>query len=152
MQYHMYTLSIFGSEDELEKLNVFLRSNRIFHVEKQFFVAGQDAYWSFCIEYEGKILTQTQGKIDYKELLSENDFAIYSKLREMRKTCAKEQNIPLYMIFTNEQLVEMIHKKTATVSDLEKINGVGKSKIDTYGGKFAAFLGTIFKTDHETEQ
>jgi len=150
VQCTVYTVPVFDSEHELKKLNEFLRSNKIYHVEKQFFVAGQNAYWSFCVEYEGKQKPQAQGRIDYKEKLSEVDFAIFSKLRDLRTTCAKEHNIPLYGVFTNEQLVQMIYKKTTTIADLKQIPGIGKSKIDAYGNVFSSFLGTLFKTEHET--
>lgn len=152
MQCTVYTVPAFDSEHELEKLNMFLRSNRIYHVEKQFFVSGQTAYWTFCVEYEGKLQVQSQGRIDYKEKLSEADFAIYSKLRDLRATCAKENNIPLYAVFTNEQLVEMIHRKTTSIAKLKQIPGIGKSKIDAYGEVFATFLGTLFKEEHEANQ
>jgi superfamily II DNA helicase RecQ len=152
MQCTVYTVPAFDSETELERLNVFLRGNKIYHIGKQFFVSGETAYWSFCVEYEGRLQPQSQGKIDYKERLSEADFAIFSKLRDVRTSCAKEHNIPLYSVFTNEQLVEMISRKISDISGLKQIPGVGKNKIDTYGDVFATFLATVFKPEHETNQ
>lgn len=152
MQCIVYTIPVFDSEHELEKLNLFLRGNRIYQVEKQFFVSGQTAYWTFCVEYEGRVQSQNQGRIDYKEKLSEADFAIFSKLRDLRASCGKEHNIPLYSVFTNEQLVEMISRKICNISDMKQIPGVGKSKIDAYGDIFATFLATVFKPDRETNQ
>ena len=152
MQCSVYTVPVFDSFHELEKLNAFLRSNRVYHVEKQFFVSGQTAYWSFCVEYEVKLQGQKQGRIDYREKLSEVDFAIFSKLRDLRASCAKEHNTPLYTVFTNEQLVEMIHRKTTSIAKLKQIPTVGKSRVDAYGEVFATFLGTIFKEEHEANQ
>lgn len=149
MQCAVYTVPVFDPGAELEKLNAFLRSNRVYHVEKQFFVSGQGAYWSFCIEHEGVSQPKTQGKIDYREKLSEADFAIFSKLRDLRASCAKEHNIPLYSVFTNEQLVEMIHRKTGSLSKLKQIPGVGKSRVDAYGQEFVTFLAQVFKEEDE---
>jgi len=148
----VYTVPVFDPGAELEKLNAFLRGNRVYHVEKRFFVSGQGAYWSFCIEHEGVSQPKTQGKIDYREKLSEADFAIFSKLRDLRASCAKEHNIPLYSVFTNEQVVEMIHRKTGSVSKLKQIPWVGKSRVDAYGDVFAAFLGTLLKEEDEVDR
>lgn len=152
MQCVVYTVPVFDSRAELEKLNAFLRSNRVYHVEKQFFVSGQGAYWSFCIEYESLSQSKTQGRIDYKEKLSEADFAIFSKLRDLRVSCAKEHNIPLYSVFTNEQLVEMIHRKAVSLSKLKQIPGIGKSRVDTYGQEFVTFLAQVFKEEDEANR
>lgn len=152
MQCSVYTVPVFDSFHELEKLNAFLRSNRVYHVEKQFFVSGQTAYWSFCVEYEVKLQGQKQGRIDYREKLSEADFAIFSKLRDLRTTCAKEQNIPLYTVFTNEQLVAMIHRKTTSIAKLKQIPGIGNSKLEAFGEVFTTFLSTIFKEEDEARQ
>ena len=45
-------------------------------------------------------------KVDYKEILSEEDFIFYSKLRELRKELTNNEALPVYTFFTNEQLVK----------------------------------------------
>jgi len=61
--------------------------------------------------------------------LSQEDFALFVKLRDWRKQAASLEAVPVYTIFTNEQLAAIAQKRTATLSDLKTINGVGESRV-----------------------
>ena len=50
------------------------------------------------------------GRIDYKEVLDEKTFALFSKLREKRKVLAEKDAVPVYSVFTNEQLAQMAQR------------------------------------------
>jgi len=76
--------------------------------------------------------------VDYKEILDPVEFALFVKLRELRKECAKKEEIPAYAIFTNEQLAQMAKARPATVTELAKVEGVGESRIEKYGKAFLA--------------
>ena len=74
----------------MEELNGFLRSHRVVAVEKQWCAEGADGYWNFCVEYlDGSVVSDKKNlpksRIDYKEVLSEEDFSMYVKLRDLRK-------------------------------------------------------------------
>ena len=43
-------------------------------------------------------------RVDYKEVLSPADFALFAKLRDWRKATAEQEGIPVYAVLTNEQL------------------------------------------------
>jgi superfamily II DNA helicase RecQ len=128
-------------------MNTFLRSHRIYHVEKQFLAVPNEERWSFCIEYDGQNQAKGQQKIDYKEVLSEKEFAVFSKLRDIRKHVAAEENIPLYAVFTNEHLAVMVKNRIATVQQMRDLNGVGESKITNYADRFTDFLQTVFSKE-----
>ena len=80
-------------------------------------------------------LTKTP-KIDYREVLSEKDFAKYVKLRDLRKKFAEKEGTPAFTIFTNEQLAELAKMDHPTLTKMETIPGIGKSRIEKYGKVF----------------
>ena len=67
-------------------------------------------------------------RVDYKEILSADDFAVFVRLREVRKELAGKEAIPVYAVCTNEQLAEMAKGRAATLADLKKIDGFGDAK------------------------
>jgi superfamily II DNA helicase RecQ len=152
VQYAVFTVTGVNQKKNLEELNAFLRSHRIYHVEKQFLPASQEACWSFCIEYDTQGTVKGKNTVDYKEVLSEKEFAVYSKLRDIRKESAAEHNVPLYAVFTNEQLAAMVKNRTATLQHMGKIEGVGESKVEHYGERFVTFLQAVFGGDDETSR
>lgn len=41
-------------------------------------------------------------RIDYKDVLSERDFALYAQLRNLRKFLSEQEGVPTYALFTND--------------------------------------------------
>ena len=48
---------------------------------------------------------------------------------------AKDEAVPVYMVFTNEQLAQMVRRRPSK-ADLDKIAGVGEARIQKYGDAF----------------
>jgi ATP-dependent DNA helicase RecQ len=48
--------------------------------------------------------------------------------------------VPVYTIFTNEQLAQMVQAKAQHRADLERIAGVGDARIEKYGPRFLEVL------------
>ena len=140
MQFKLFSIPATGDAAAEEELNRFLRSHRAVSVRKELVQGGQTAYWCFCIEYllgvapEGK--AGGRQRVDYKEILSADDFAIFVRLREVRKELAGKEAIPVYAVSTNEQLAEMAKSHAATLADLKKIDGFGDAKAEKYGETF----------------
>jgi len=78
--------------------------------------------------------------VDYKEVLNEVDFAVFARLRELRKTLAEKEAVPPYAVFTNEQLAAMVTQKSDSLTALGQIEGVGASRLEKYGPAFLEFL------------
>jgi superfamily II DNA helicase RecQ len=83
-------------------------------------------------------------KVDYKEELSPENFAVFAELREWRKTAAAREAVQLYAVFMNEQLAEMVEKKVMTKDALMEIEGVGKARVGKYGDEVLAVLRKAF--------
>ncbi|MGA2032877.1 MAG: HRDC domain-containing protein [Thermoguttaceae bacterium] len=140
MQFRLFSIPATGDAEAEEELNRFLRSHRAVSVQKELVQGGQTAYWCFCIEYLLGSVPEGKGsgrqRVDYKEILSAEDFAIFVRLREARKELAAREAIPVYAVSTNEQLAEMAKSRAATLADLKKIDGFGDAKTEKYGETF----------------
>ena len=119
-----------------EELNGFLRSHRIVAVRSELVRLGDTAFWAFSVEYlEGgaKAPDRVQPKVDYREVLKEPEFKVFSRLRDWRKGVAEKEGVPVYAVFTNEQLAEMARRSPRNRADLAKIEGVGDARLNKYG-------------------
>ncbi len=76
--------------------------------------------------------------------MNEKDFAVFVKLRNLRKDISDKEGIPAYALFTNEQLAIMVQKRITTFSSLNALQGVGKAKLDKYGNYFLDLLRREF--------
>jgi len=134
--------------DATAELNHFLRAHRIVNVDRQFVADGEKSCWFFCVEYfEGGQADsssptgqQQRARVDYRDVLSAPDFALYSKLRDKRKALAEAEAVPPYTIFTNEQLAEMVTSKADSLAALRKINGIGEARVTKYGADFLRIM------------
>ena len=144
MQIKIITIPALDSEAFSVEMNTFLRSHKIIDIEKQFFSGTNGAYWSFCIRYFDSSQNRVQGqhgttkrkKVDYKEVLDDATFAIFAKLRELRKTISQQEAIPAYAIFTDSELAEISKLENITLSNMKKVKGIGEKKIERYGKYF----------------
>ena len=53
-------------------------------------------------------------------MLKPEEFEVFSRLRDWRKGVAEKEGVPVYVVFTNEQLAEMVKKKVGTKAALER--------------------------------
>jgi superfamily II DNA helicase RecQ len=74
--------------------------------------------------------------VDYREVLNPVEYAFYDKLRGLRKQIAEKAGIPVYAVFTNEQLASMVKKSPKNAKDLLSISGVGDARVKQYGDEF----------------
>lgn len=68
---------------------------------------------------------------DYSKLLQHPD--LFDALRNLRKSLAFEEDVPVYQVFTQETLYELCEKLPVTVQQLKKIKGIGKIRLHKYG-------------------
>ena len=55
-----------------------------------------------------------RGRVDYKEVLSEDDFAVFADCARSASRLRPRKPIPVYAVCTNEQLAEMAKNRAAT--------------------------------------
>ena len=81
--------------------------------------------------------------MDYKAILPAQEFAVFSQLRALRKELAQTEAVPVYTLFTNEQLAQMVQRRCRSKSDLAQIDGIGDGKLDKYAERLLALLSTL---------
>lgn len=151
VKYASFSIPIYAGSDEESELNSFLSMHKIVKVMREFVPSGCESRWAFNIEYihgndEEK---RIKPKTDYRELLSETEFTLFSALRNLRKKIAEAEGVAVYMIFTNEQLYKMVKEKVASKSSMAGIDGIGKSRMEKYGD---IFLKEIEKANGEKSE
>jgi superfamily II DNA helicase RecQ len=127
MKLRFFTVRIEGDGSEADELNGFLSSHRILSVERHFVADGVNSAWAICVSYRaagGRRTAEKRGRLDYREVLPEIEFAIFAKLRSLRKMLAEKGGVPAYALFTNEQLAELVRRRVVSLSARSKMNGV----------------------------
>jgi superfamily II DNA helicase RecQ len=145
MQLKAFTVPIHDAGGALDELNSFLRAHRILSVDRHFVQDGGNSVWAICVSYLNDAnrplaAGAKRPKVDYREVLSEADFAVFARLRNLRKELAEQEGIPAYALFTNEQLAEMVQRRVGSLTAMKEIEGVGDSRIAKYGAQFLALL------------
>ena len=142
MQLAFFRIPVTGGV-EAEVVNRFIRSVRLLNVHKEFVAQGDASYWALAIEYlagDKPVVHGRSGRenmvttrIDYKTELAPEDFALFARLREWRKHSATTEAVPVYTIFTNEQLAEMAKRRCSSLAALGAIDGIGQGRLEKYG-------------------
>ena len=150
MKYRIFTIPVINPEAATSRLDQFLGATPIAQVEKHLVADGQNSFWTFCISYydnSDEAAAVRARKVDFREVLSEPDFAVFAKLRTLRKDLAEKEGVPAYAIFSNDQLAAMVTQKVTTAAALTALNGVGESRLQKYGAQFLAILRREFSSE-----
>ena len=125
------------------ELNRVLASSRVLEVEQRFFQNEKGGCWSFCVRYIAAAAGASsysplhgasgKEKVDYKQVLSEGEFAVFSKLREIRKQLAAQDAVPAYAVFTDEELAGIAKLPQLEEGKLISVKGIGDKKVQKYG-------------------
>lgn len=147
MRLYFATIPLFGDAEAEAALNRFLAAHRVLSIDRHLVTSGSTSVWAVCISYEqgdeGATPAGTSKKasrIDYREHLSEQDFALFAKLRLLRKMLAERDGVPVYALFTNEQLATMAERRLQTLEELQSLSGVGPARVEKYGAAFLKLL------------
>lgn len=76
------------------------------------------------------------------EALAPEEAALMETLRSVRSRLAREENVPLYVVFSNATLADMARRRPRTMGEFLDVSGVGEKKAKKYG---KAFLEAIAK-------
>ena len=71
------------------------------------------------------------------------DDAIMEALRLLRRQIAQQEKMPVYIIFTDATLQDMVFKKPLTLEAFSDVKGVGEAKLEKYGTQFIAVIRSI---------
>jgi len=137
MQIKLFQIPLIDDGTAQAEINRFLAGHKVLEVEQQFFQNEKGACWSFCVRYLANAVLDTsgsfKGKKDYRALLPEHVFHIFSSLREIRKQLANEDAVPAYAVFTDEELASIASLSLLSLDQMRQIKGIGDKKIEKYG-------------------
>ncbi|MCB9283821.1 MAG: HRDC domain-containing protein [Lewinellaceae bacterium] len=136
MQIILFTIPLLGGEAVNEEMNAFLRSKKIVQIENKLVGKGKGAFWSFCIKYTDDEAGRQRERVDYREVLDPESFKRFAAMREIRRRLAREESIPAYAIFTDEELAELAKIEDITTSKMQQVRGIGEKKVERYGHHF----------------
>ena len=137
LQYVSFLLPLYPASAEQEDLNRFLRRYRIVQTRKELVSKEGESCWALLVEYldqqvKNESEASLKSKVDYKEILEAGDFALFSKLREVRKKLSEENGLPVYAVCTNEQVAELAKRRPKSLAECLKIDGIGQGKAEKY--------------------
>jgi ATP-dependent DNA helicase RecQ len=73
---------------------------------------------------------------------------LFEALRAWRRTRAKEQGVPPYVIFHDSTLREVAAVKPSSLSALSRIEGIGDTKLDRHGESLLSALDSALENEH----
>ena len=114
-------------------------------VDRQFYVTSdQVGHWSIAVTYlpshNSIVVGERREKIDYKEVLSVDDFDRFTKLRSIRKQLANSDAVPAYAVFTDAELAQIAQLSNIDTTSIAKISGIGERRIEKYGRALCEML------------
>jgi superfamily II DNA helicase RecQ len=119
-------------------------------MERHLIDQGSNSFWTICVEYLKSVSTDptrnqnlSRNRVDYKSILPPDEFEVFSRLRELRKDIAQAEAVPVYALFSNEQLAQMVQRRCRSNGDLAQIEGIGESKIEKYAERFLPTLHSL---------
>ena len=80
-------------------------------------------------------------------VLEAADGVLLERLRTLRRSIAKEEQVPAYVVFPDRTLAEIAVRRPRTTAALAGIRGVGPTKLDRYGERFLALVRSADGTE-----
>ena len=154
-QWKFFRIPVNSADDFVDNFNLFLRSHRVLAVHREFVALDERSYWALAVEYlaDGVNISQRKDgakkeQIDYREILSPDEFVRFASLREWRKRAAHAEAVPVYVILTNEQMAGISKANCRTKAALTEVEGIGPGRVEKYG---AAILQVMAGVKNETD-
>ncbi len=136
MQIRIFTIPVLDNQTQTDEMNAFLRGQKVLTVDQQIVSVSNQPFWTFCVKYvpQGSTYSgEKPAKVDYKEVLDADTFAIFSSLRTIRKQLAEQDGVPAYAVFTDSELAEIAKLESIDEAAMRKIQGIGQKRIEKYG-------------------
>jgi hypothetical protein len=125
---------IFHDEDLMK----FLLNKHVRDLHPEFFQMNGRAYWTVFVNYENVLSDNDANK--KQDGLDEGQRLLFTRLREWRKETAEKDGVPVYIIATNKQLMDIIHGTPRTLEMLSHIQGFGKKKVEKHGKEIIGII------------
>lgn len=159
IQFNIFRIPVSDNGERIAELNAFLRSVQVLTVSRDFVNNAENSFVLLTIEYNDGIGRTSipaakngrgKPKIDYKEILTPEDFTVFAMLREWRKQQAQKDAVAVYTIFTNEQLAQIAGKRADSKAAMLEIPGIGEAKVSKYAQEVLELVADINEKQQNT--
>jgi superfamily II DNA helicase RecQ len=147
MPLKFFTVPACDPVDAEAEVNAFLGRHRIVAIDRRWVDQGASSFWAICVDHfsqgasDGRrIASFSRNRIDYKQVFSPVEFIAFSRLRDLRKQIAQTEAVPVYAVFTNEQLARAVQQRCRSAGDLQAIDGIGEARIEKYSEQMLSIL------------
>ncbi len=136
MQFKFFSIPAASPEPNEGELNKFLRSHRVLNVDRHF-QADKD-YWAVAVEYVDQPPTaeappqHRKEKTDVTIGMNDEEKARYEHFTEIRRQLSKANNIPAYLVFTNEELAKLAKVSELDASTVRTVKGIAPSRLKDF--------------------
>jgi len=145
-----FSIAMDGFDDT--PLTDFISDKSVVSLREHFFIRNETPYLVVVVIYdpvqEAAPINKTAGESgnrkkreeSWRALLADKDMSLFDSLRSWRSERCKKEGIPPYVICNNKQLAHIVTSCPQSLSELMRIDGIGKSKADKYGQEILALL------------
>jgi len=123
-----------------DELRDYIKDKEIVSIRDHLFIRNEVPYLTMIIKYfpirqEIDSKMEPKGRRDepWREMLTEADMGLFNLLRDWRSQRCKKEGVPPYVLVTNLQLAHIVKSRPQSLTELMKIEGIGKAKADKYG-------------------
>jgi ATP-dependent DNA helicase RecQ len=88
-----------------------------------------------------------QRETDDAPALSGADEALLARLRDLRRSISRDEQVPAYVVFPDRTLAEMAVRRPTTSGALAAVRGVGPAKLEKYGDRFLDVIRSVDETE-----
>ena len=143
MPVRIFTIA-FDPKKELfsdEDFSQFLLNKYVKKLHPEFFQIHDKAFWTVFVEYD----TIVETKESSPNGLNDAEKLLMKRLKEWRKEKADKEGIPVFIIATNKQFVDVIRQAPKSLAALREIHGFGTKKIDRYGSEIVNITSAFYE-------
>lgn len=125
-QYQSFFVNAFGGGGQCDELNQFLRSHVVIRTVENIISGGNNCGVQILVEYKdiaGQTDKQQKIRVDYRaELKTEEQRAVFDKLKELRLTIAKRKNLKAaYLVCKDEHLFAIVNNQKITEEEIASL-------------------------------
>lgn len=141
MKMHYFRIPLHQPEPQASALNALLDAHPDALVEQYLVQGTTEPCWAVCVrvlERAGGVNVPVANRagnrhqVDYRDLLSTEQFSRFATMREFRNELAEDKQIKPYAIFTNQQLADIAQMDQPDKAGIAALNGVGEMRVEQY--------------------
>ncbi|SFE86068.1 DNA helicase RecQ [Alteribacillus iranensis] len=150
----LHTLSTFGVMKEKSQKEVYQFID--FLLAHEYLYLPDGAYPVLKLTHKSAEVLRGQREVKRKEWMHAKDVTrehpLFEELKSVRRETAKKNQVPPYIIFSDQTLLDMCAFLPQKEEEMMQIKGVGAKKMEAYGEEFLKTLQSYKQSEHEMKK